>query len=97
MSDSRIQSQIVSGNFFPSEDFANGKLQDDRYEIYVNNDFVGYKILLNQSDSIEDVDDFLKQQGIKEFSGQLDGDHYYIQTNDANTVKDMLGVYCHNR
>jgi hypothetical protein len=97
MSDSRIQSQIVSGNFFPSEDFANGKLQDDRYEIYVNNDFVGYKILLNQSDSIEDVDDFLKQQGIKEFSGQLDGDHYYIQTNDANTVKDMLGVYCYNR
>jgi hypothetical protein len=43
------------------------------------------------------VDDFLKQQGINEFSGHLDGDHYYIQTTDANTVKDMLGVYCHNR
>lgn len=97
MTDSNIQSQIVGGNFFTSADLADGKLQDDRYEIYVNDEFVGYKTLLNQSDSIEDVDDFLKQQGTKEFTGQLDGNHYYIQTNDANNVKDVLRVYCHNR
>lgn len=73
------------------------KLSEDRYEIYVNDNFVGYKTLLNVNDTMSDVDDFLKSQGFNGFQSQLDGDHYYIKTSDSDRIKDALNVYCHNR
>jgi hypothetical protein len=76
---------------------ANAKLSKDRYEIYVNNDFIGYKSLMNTSDELSDVDDFLKSQGINEFQSQLNGDHYYISGSEAERIKDVLNVYCQNR
>jgi hypothetical protein len=76
---------------------ANAKLSEDRYEIYVNNDFIGYKSLMNTSDDLSDVDDFLKSQGIKEFQSQLDGDHYHISASETERIKDVLSVYCQNR
>jgi hypothetical protein len=76
---------------------ANTKLSEDRYEIYVNNDFIGYKSLLNASDDLSDVDDFLKSQGINEFQSQLNGDHYHISASETERIKDVLNVYCQNR
>ncbi|HLO12405.1 MAG TPA: hypothetical protein VK190_09245 [Pseudoneobacillus sp.] len=73
------------------------KLSEDRYEIYVNNDFVGYKALHNVTDTLEDIDDFLKSQGINEFQSKLDGDHYHINGNENGKIKDILNVYCQNR
>ncbi len=77
----------------------NAKLMEDRYEIYVNNDLVGNKTLLNQNDTLEDVDDFLKQQGIKNFHSSLEGDHYRIDTSDEyiDEIKNALSVYLNNR
>jgi hypothetical protein len=76
---------------------ANTKLSEDRYEIYVNNDFIGHKSLLNASDDLSDVDDFLKSQGIHDFQSQLDGDHYHISASEAERIKAVLNVYCQNR
>jgi hypothetical protein len=73
------------------------KLSEDRYEIYVNNDFVGYKTLYNATDNLSDVDDFVRNQGIQHFRSQLEGDHYYIETEDQVRAKDVLHVYCQNR
>jgi hypothetical protein len=75
----------------------NAKLSEDRYEIYVNNDFIGYKSLMNASDDLSDVDDFLKSQGINEFQSQLNGDHYLISATETERIKDILNVYCQNR
>jgi hypothetical protein len=75
----------------------NNKLSEDRYEIYVNEDFVGYKTLFNASDTLSDVDDFLKSQGIENFQSKLDGDHYYIQANETKRVKEAINIYCQNR
>jgi hypothetical protein len=76
---------------------ANTKLSEDRYEIYVNNEFIGYKSLKNVSDDLSDVDDFLKSQGINEFQSQLNGDHYLISATETERIKDILNVYCQNR
>jgi hypothetical protein len=73
------------------------KLSEDRYEIYVNGDFVGYKTLFNVSDYLSDVDNFIKSQGNIEFKSQLDGDHYNIQTEESERIKEILDVYCQNR
>ncbi|MFD2443605.1 hypothetical protein ACFSO7_06335 [Bacillus sp. CGMCC 1.16607] len=73
------------------------KLSDDRYEIYVNDDFIGFKTLSNVTDTLDDVDDFLNSQGINGFQSHLDGDHYKIISYDTDRIKDVLKVYCHNR
>jgi hypothetical protein len=73
------------------------KLFEDRYEVYVNSDFVGYKTLLNQNDTLTDVDDYLKNQGIGQFQSTLDGDHYHIQSPNGELIKGALNVYLHNR
>ncbi len=82
-------------------DPTNLKLSHDRYEVYVNGDFVGHKVLLTQSESIDDVAKYLKNNGYQGFSTNLDGDHYYIDVdgrgdngaNEADQIKNQLGVY----
>jgi hypothetical protein len=76
----------------------NGKLNEDTYEVYVNEDFVGHKTLKNAGENLSDVDDFLRIQGIHNFSTSLDGDHYFIKSNDnVEKVKNALSVYFQNR
>ncbi|MHC0037121.1 hypothetical protein [Pseudoneobacillus sp. C159] len=72
-------------------------LNEDRYEIYVNNDFIGYKTLLNASDELRDVDDFIKRQGLKNFQTEQHGDHYHIRTDEVERMKAIIDVYCQNR
>ncbi len=74
-----------------------GKINEDRYEIFVNNDFVGYKTLLNRNDTLKDVDDFLRHQGLDNFKTELIGDHYYINADDRRRAKEILSIYCQNR
>lgn len=99
MTGERIQSQIAGAAFLENrqDDRDAVKLTDDRYEIYVNDDFVGYKTLLNRNDDLQDVDDFLHQQGVQNFKTLQDGDHYKIETLDAKRARDVLSVYCQNR
>ncbi|WP_062356706.1 hypothetical protein [Bacillus kwashiorkori] len=81
-----------------NDEINTAKLNEDRYELYVNGDFVGYKTLLNQADDVTDIDSFLKQQGITSFTTELSGDHYLIETaDDAEKLKDILKIYCQNR
>ncbi|MDF0726678.1 hypothetical protein PY093_08110 [Cytobacillus sp. S13-E01] len=97
---------ITSGNggyndifaFDEVESGADVKLNEDRYEVFVNNQFVGHKTLLNQGDHLSDVDDFLKKQGVTDFITTVDGDHYTIQTiKDENNIQAALKVYFNNR
>jgi hypothetical protein len=93
------QQGIGLGAGIPIMNLSSGdtKLSGDRYEIYVNEDFVGYKTLFNVSDSLTDVDDFLKTQGVQNFSSELDGDHYKIIADEANRIREILDIYCQNR
>jgi hypothetical protein len=74
------------------------KLNEDQYDIYVNGDLVGQKTLKNAGENLSDIDDFLRNQGIKKFTTSLNGDHYVIQTDQDNTdITDALSVYFNNR
>lgn len=99
MTDARIQYQVVGIGTTQNNQFGDAKLNEDTYELYVNNELIGHKTLLNQVDSLKDVDDFIIRQGIKEFSSELEGDHYNIQANHdvAIQIRDILNVYCNNR
>ncbi|MDQ0337482.1 hypothetical protein J2S00_000252 [Caldalkalibacillus uzonensis] len=68
----------------------------DSYDIYVNKDFVGRKMLLNPNDDLSLIDDHLRENGFQHFTTELDGDHYYINVeNDAEAMKmkENLNVY----
>ncbi len=92
------------GGFFPPylinnrNDDNQVKLNEDQYDVYVNENFVGQKSLKNQGEKLSDIDDFLNQQGINDFSASLDGDHYKIQTEELDfEITDALKVYFNNR
>lgn len=94
----------VGGGLFPAYALNNMdrenqvKLNEDQYDIYVNDDFVGQKSLKNQGENLSDIDDFLKHQGIGGFTSSLDGDHYKIKTDGSNAeITDALKVYFNNR
>ncbi|MBT2692877.1 hypothetical protein J7E32_07670 [Bacillus sp. ISL-55] len=74
------------------------KLNEDQYDVYVNDDFVGQKSLKSQGENLSDIDDFLRQQGISDFTASLDGDHYKIRTDGYNAeIAGALNVYFNNR
>ncbi|MGM0845568.1 MAG: hypothetical protein ACQEUT_11365 [Bacillota bacterium] len=86
---------FVTNNFSNEEEM---KLHHDSYEIYVNKDFLGKKTLLNQSDKLTDVDDFLRSNGIESFESSLEGDHYYITPHEKkDQLVKALEVYLKNR
>jgi hypothetical protein len=74
------------------------KLNEDTYEVYVNEDLVGHKTITSTGDKLSDVDDFLRIQGLHNFSSSLSGDHYLIKTDGDNEgLKNALIVYFNNR
>lgn len=94
----------VGGGLFPAYAMNNNdrenqvKLNEDQYDVYVNDDLIGQKSLKNQGENLSDIDDFLKQQGITDFTASLDGDHYTIKTDGSNEeITGALHVYFNNR
>ena len=75
------------------------KINEDRYELYVNNHLVGNKSLLNESDKIDDVDDFLKIQGFTNFKTNLEGEFPIVipEFYSGTMMIDALSVYVKNR
>ncbi|MFC0560959.1 hypothetical protein [Halalkalibacter alkalisediminis] len=84
--------------FFGLSNFDSKTLKEthDTYDIYVNNEFVGKKILLTQSENVNDVIGFLKKQGIQDVTATVNGDHYVIQSDDLEHVKQVLERYLQN-
>lgn len=69
----------------------------DTYDVYVNEEYIGKKILLTQTEDIEDIRDYLKVQGVENVATNLEGDHYVIETSEADRVKKIIEVYLQNR
>ncbi len=79
-------------------DISSTKLSHDRYDVYVNQDYVGQKFLLTAQESVQDIDDFLRNEGINNFQSVVDGDHYHIRAvENEHKVADVLKVYLQNR
>jgi ribonucleotide monophosphatase NagD (HAD superfamily) len=69
----------------------------DTYDVYVNEEYVGKKVLVTESEEVEDVVGFLKRHGVQHISAELEGDHYVIRSKDAEHVKHILEAYLQNR
>ncbi|MFD1735104.1 hypothetical protein ACFSCX_00875 [Bacillus salitolerans] len=78
---------------------ANSKISHDRYDVYVNGDFVGHKTLLTQTEDITDVNDFLHSQGYNRYEASLNGDHFEIRAEDetATDLAEALQIYLQTR
>ncbi|GAE29532.1 hypothetical protein [Halalkalibacter hemicellulosilyticus] len=69
----------------------------ESYDVFVNNKFVGKKILSPQSDRIDYLTDFIKAQGIEDLSTHLDGDHFFIRSKDSKHVTTIVESYLQNK
>lgn len=93
--------QTYNQNAFPpgivEEEPLELKKAQDVYNIYVNGEYIGQKFLMTEAEKLDDLLDFLQKEGIEHVSAQLDGDHYIINTNESERVKQILQVYLQNR
>lgn len=73
----------------------NSKMAHDMYNVYVNKDYVGKKVLVAQGEKVEDINSFLKVQGFDEFKSRLEGNSYEIDcdTDESKHMKEALQVY----
>lgn len=70
------------------------KLSQDRYEVFVNGDKVGNKILLTQTEDAHDLHSYLESNGFTDFEYQVIGDHIEIQTKqESGHMKGILSSY----
>lgn len=74
---------------------SNTKIAHDSYEVYVNRDYVGRKILLTPNERIKDIEGYLKERGFNDFTSQVEGNSFMIKANDNETenIKNNLQVY----
>lgn len=75
------------------------KMIHDAYRVYVNNDYVGDKVLVAQNEKVEDVEKYLKNAGFDNFTARLVGNEYIIDSpgNETADMKTTLAVYFNNR
>ncbi|WP_058486185.1 hypothetical protein [Defluviitalea phaphyphila] len=69
-------------------------LLKDIYQVFVNGDKVGEKILLTQTDKPEDLEKYIKDQGFKNFKVDITGGHINIEAKeDSKKMKEILSTY----
>jgi hypothetical protein len=74
------------------------QISHDRYDVYVNQNYIGQKSLLTAQESVQDIDDFLRNEGYSNFQTFIDGNHYYINAvGNEHGVASVLNVYLQNR
>jgi len=83
---------MQSSTHFPG----NQQVHENRYDVYVNQDFIGEKKIHDRKEDIFDLEEFLKEQGIVASTTELDGNHFYITELDQaieKQVKEALHLY----
>ncbi|WP_404331651.1 hypothetical protein [Mesobacillus maritimus] len=73
------------------------KSAHDEIDVYVNDEFIGKKMLLTQTEDANDIGDFLKLQGVENVTTEINGDHYVIKSDNPERLKQVLEVYLQNR
>lgn len=70
--------------------------ETDSYEVYVNGDFVGRKVLYSQNEDISNISDYLSSNGYGDFTYIEEGNKFIIEDGDREEAEDMkrqLEVY----
>lgn len=75
-------------------------LVEDRYQVFVEGQYVGDKTLYTQAEDTNDVADFLKKEGFENAEIELDGDHIIVHSEnhqEAMKMRQVLEVFLKNR
>lgn len=86
--------------FFNLRDDSEGKIVHDTYDVYVNDDFVGRKVLYSENEDIESISDYLSNNGYGEFTYTEDGNKFIIEDYDeeeSEMMKNQLETYLNIR
>ncbi|TLS36607.1 hypothetical protein [Pseudalkalibacillus caeni] len=65
------------------------KLNHDTYNVYINDEYIGNKMLFSQNETMDDMEDHLRTSGFYNFQAELEGDHYRIQTLDEDESDEI--------
>ncbi|MFX3623403.1 MAG: hypothetical protein ACE3JP_04990 [Ectobacillus sp.] len=76
-----------------------GKLAHDTYDVYVNEQYIGKKIMANEAEHVADIDDFLRGRGFTRFTSKTIGDHYNICVDESEQqeVASHVESFLNNR
>lgn len=75
-------------------------IENDSYDVYVNDDFVGRKVLYSESEDISNISDYLSSNGYGDFTYTEDGNKFIIEDFDeeeADKMKNQLETYLNIR
>lgn len=80
-------------NIKPEEE--NIKMSHDSFDVYVNEEYIGKKIFLTQSEKPSDVEAYLKDRGFHNFNSSISGDHILINSafEESDEIKRNLHIY----
>lgn len=88
---------LVGGDISEENDV---KLNEDRYELYVNNHFIGSHTMFLQKEDATVISDFLHSQGFKHVNLEVNGDHIIVHTDSQEEAQQMeraIEVFVKNR
>ncbi|MFA6939430.1 MAG: hypothetical protein WCQ54_00390 [Clostridiaceae bacterium] len=86
--------------FFNIRDENEDIIEHDSYDVYVNDDFVGRKVLYAESEDISTISDYLSSNGYGDFTYTEDGNKFIIEDFDeeeADKMKNQLETYLNIR
>lgn len=76
------------------------KLNEDRYEVFVDGHYIGDKVLYTQYEDESTIADFLETQGFADIRVEKDGDHIIVRSHNKEEAMKMtraIEVYLNNR
>ncbi|MBM7645423.1 hypothetical protein JOD45_001634 [Scopulibacillus daqui] len=83
---------------FQTDDWNTFFDKKDRYDVYVNGEFVGMKKLFSGNETIDDINDFLAEHGFSSYKAVCDGDYYHIYTSrHPEKLKEILSFHLQSR
>jgi len=85
--------------FNADNELTDTKLSHDSYDVYVNEEYIGKKTLLTQTEKPSDIDTYLKDRGFHNFNSNIAGDHITINSayEDSDNIKRNLQMYLNLR
>jgi len=86
--------------FFNIRDENEDIIEHDSYDVYVNDDFVGRKVLYSESEDITNISDYLSSNGYGDFTYTEEGNKFIIEDYDeeeAGKMKNQLETYLNIR
>lgn len=91
-------SLFYGGPIFILNNDVTNNLLHDQYNVFVNNDYIGKKVLLTDTEKPSDLEKYLYSQGFTNFKTDINQTDIKIKCNeDTDKIESILGSYLRNK